>query len=170
MEEVGPADLPEELAAAGFHGSIAIAPPMRKARMSSIGPISPSRIFWIMAWRATEWRHISPAASLRFLASAACPARRTCFTPPGSGANVFSMKMFTPFSTAYSRCVGRNAACVVKQHDVARLQAVDRLPVRVEAQESPVGRDVDLGPELVLELLVRAVQAIRRTGRPWRSA
>ena len=81
--------------------------------MSWISPIAPSRIFWIRAWRAEEWRHISPAAILRFFFSAASPARRICCTPPGSAAKSFSMNTLTPFSTAYSRCVARKPACVV---------------------------------------------------------
>ncbi len=37
--------------------------------------MAPSRIFWIRACRAGEWRHIRPAAILRFFFSAASPAR-----------------------------------------------------------------------------------------------
>ena len=75
--------------------------------------MAPSRIFWISAWRAEEWRHMRPAAILRFFFSAASPARRMRLTPPGSAAKSFSMNTLTPFSTAYSRCGARKAACVV---------------------------------------------------------
>ena len=40
--------------------------------------------------------------------------------------------------TAYSKCSGRKAAWVVKHDDVARTEAVDRLPVGVEAEELPL--------------------------------
>ena len=75
--------------------------------------MAPSRIFWMMAWREDECRAISPAPILRFFFSAASAARRICCTPPGSAAKSFSMNTLTPFSTAYSRCVARNPACVV---------------------------------------------------------
>ena len=56
---------------------------------------------------------MKPTPTLRFFfsdSSAAASSRRVL---GASGANDFSMKTFTPFFTAYSNIIGRNAAWVV---------------------------------------------------------
>ena len=70
--------------------------------MNVTSPISPSRIFWIRACRAGEWRHCSPAAIFTPFFSASSPAASSRFRPTGSGENGFSMKTLIPFLTAYS--------------------------------------------------------------------
>ena len=77
-------------------------------------PIAPAWIFSIASSSGLLWRLISPPAIFRFLALAASPARSTRRMPGASTANDFSMKTFTPLLTAYSKCIGRKAACVVR--------------------------------------------------------
>ena len=117
--------------------------------MSWISPSSPSRIRLISSCRFTEWRHIRPAAILRFFFSAASPALMTRRTPAGSVANDFSMKTLTPFSTAYSRWTRAEGRVAGQHGHVAGPQAVDRLAVGVEADEPPLRRHVDLVGELL---------------------
>ena len=59
---------------------------------------------------------MKPTATFRFFRSdftAAAISRRVL---GASGANDFSMKTFTPFFTAYSNIIGRNAAWVVSSN------------------------------------------------------
>ena len=53
---------------------------------------------------------MKPAATLRFFFSEMADARSSRRTEGASTANDFSMKTFTPFCTAYSKCKGRKAA------------------------------------------------------------
>ena len=63
--------------------------------------------------RACECRHMKPTPTLRFFCSATSAAFNQRRTAGPSVANDFSANTFTPFPTAYSKCIGRKAACVV---------------------------------------------------------
>ena len=71
-------------------------------------------------------------------------------TAGGSVANDFSMKTLMPFSTAYSSCCGRQPHSRKHRH-VTRTQAVDGLTIGIEADEPPLGGDVDLNGILLAQ-------------------
>ena len=102
--------------------------------MSSIWPMVPSRIFSIMAWRADEWRHIRPAPIFRFFFSAASPARRIAEIPPGSAAKALLHEHVDALLDGVLEMRGAETGVRGQQGHVAGTQAVDGVPVGVEAQ------------------------------------
>jgi len=77
--------------------------------------MAPSWMRSMTSWRALEWRHMKPQPTFSpFFSESSAAARRRRFAG-ASTANDFSMKTFTPFETACSKCSGRKAAWVVRR-------------------------------------------------------
>ena len=123
--------------------------------------MAPSRIFWIRAWRAEEWRAMSPAAILRFFFSAASPVAENPLHAARVGREVLLHEHIHALLHGIFQ-VRRAEGGVRGQHrHVAGPQAVDCLPVGVEPQESPLVGHVDLGAEQRAQGAVRCFQSLR---------
>ena len=140
------------LAGLRVENSVAVGPAMRYARIIVRSPIAPSLIRSNISPRARQWRHISPTPTFWFFLTDSL-ASSNILTEVGASTDTgFSMNTLSPLSMAYLKWTQRNTGGVAKNHDVARLQAVHRFLVAVEADEPAVLRHVDLLPESAAEV------------------